>query len=129
MIEIIAKWTIILFGLFFIGVGFLMLFKTEKARAILRKAGSTNFINYAEITIRLIPATGLILSAEYSKFPEIFKITGWFMLCTSLVLYFVPRHLHHNFSLKAADILKPIYFQLISPISVLIGILLIYSVS
>lgn len=128
MIEIIAKWTIILFGLFFIGVGFLMLFKPEKARAILRKAGSTNFINYAEITIRLIPAIGLILSAEYSKFPEIFKIAGWFMLCTSLVLYFVPRKLHHNFSLKAADILKPIYFQLISPISVLIGILLIYSV-
>ena len=128
MIEIIAKWTIILFGLFFIGVGFLMLFKPKKARAILRKAGSTNFINYAEITIRLIPAIGLILSAEYSKFPEIFKIAGWFMLCTSLVLYFVPRKLHHNFSLKAADILKPIYFQLISPISVLIGILLIYSV-
>jgi uncharacterized membrane protein YfcA len=128
MIEIIAKWTIILFGLFFIGVGFLMLFKPEKARAILRKAGSTNFINYAEITIRLIPAIGLILSAEYSKFPEIFKIAGWFMLCTSLVLYFLPRKLHHNFSLKAADILKPIYFQLISPISVLIGILLIYSV-
>ncbi|MCF8317344.1 MAG: hypothetical protein K9I02_01245 [Haliscomenobacter sp.] len=127
--EIIAKWTVMLFGLIFIGVGFLMLFKPEKARAILRKAGSTNFINYAEITIRLIPAIGLILSAEYSKFPEIFKIAGWFMLCTSLVLYFVPRHLHHNFSLKAADILKPIYFQLISPISVLIGILLIYNVS
>lgn len=129
MIEVIAKWTTMLFGVFFIGVGFLMLFKPEKARAILRKAGSTNFINYAEITIRLIPAMGLIFSAEYSKFPEIFKIAGWFMLCTSLVLYFVPRHLHHNFSLKAADILKPIYFQLISPISVLIGILLIYCVS
>ncbi|MDP3469850.1 MAG: hypothetical protein Q8S11_16025 [Daejeonella sp.] len=128
MIEIIARWTTILFGLFFISAGLLMLFKPQKARVILRKAGSTNFINYAEITIRLIPAIGLILSAEYSKFPDIFKIAGWFMLCTSLVLYFVPRHLHHNFSLKAADILKPLYFQLISPISLLIGILLIYSI-
>jgi len=116
------------FWIFFVYVGFLMLIRPDKAREILRKAGSTNFINYAEITIRIIPAVGLILSADNSKFPEIFKIFGWFMLCTSLVLYFVPRQLHHNFSLKSAEILKPLYFQLISPFSFLIGILLIYSV-
>lgn len=128
MIDLFAKWTIIFFGVFFICVGYLMLIKPDKARATLRKAGSTNFINYTEITIRMIPAVGLILSAENSKFPDIFKIAGWFMLCTSLVLYFVPRKLHHNFSLKATDVLKPLYFQLIAPFSFLIGILLIYSV-
>jgi len=58
MIEIIAKWTIILFGLFFISVGFLMLMKPQKAR----------------------------------------------------------------------DILKPVYFQLISPFSFIFGILIIYYV-
>jgi len=36
--------------------------------------------------------------------------------------------LHHGFSNKAADILKPIYFQLISPLSVLIGVMIIKSV-
>ena len=128
MIDILAKWTIILFGIFFICVGLLMLFNPKKANAILRKAGSTNFINYAEITIRIVPAVGLILSADISKFPDIFKIFGWFMLLTSLVLYFVPRQLHHNFSVKAAEILKPFYFQLISRFSFLIGTLLIYSV-
>jgi uncharacterized membrane protein YfcA len=129
MINLFAKWTVILFGLFFICVGFLMLLKPQKANHILRKAGSTNFINYAEITIRIIPAVGLILSGENSKFPDIFKIFGWFMLLTSLVLYFVPRQAHHNFSLRAADILKPLYFQFISPIAMLIGVFLIYSVA
>ena len=105
-----------------------MLFNPKRANNILRKAGSTNLINYAEITIRLIPAIGLILSADNSKYPEVFKIFGWFMLVTSLVLYFVPRQLHHNFSLKAAEILRPFYFQLISPFTILIGILLIYSI-
>jgi uncharacterized membrane protein YfcA len=127
MTDTIAKWTVILFGIFFICTGLLMLIKPQRAREILRKAGSTNFINYAEITIRIIPAVGLILSAGQSKFPEIFKIFGWFMLCTSLVLYFIPRQLHHNFSTKAAEILKPVYFQIISPFSILFGILLIYS--
>ncbi len=128
MVGVIAKWTIIIFGLYFISVGLLMLINPKKANDILRKAGSTNFINYMEISIRIIPAVGLILSADNSKFPDIFKIFGWFMLLTSLVLYFVPRQLHHNFSVKAADIIKPFYFQLISPFAFLIGALLIYSV-
>ncbi len=128
MTETIAKWTVILFGLFFICMSFLMLIKPQKAREVLRKAGSTNFINYAEITIRILPAVGLILAADHSKYPDIFKIFGWFMLLTSLVLYFVPRQLHHKFSLKAADLLKPVYFQLISPFAFLIGALLIYCV-
>jgi hypothetical protein len=129
MIETISKWTILSFGAFFIGVGILMLAKPEMARAILRKAGSTNFINYAEITARILPAMGLILSAGDSKFPDVFRISGWFMLCTSLVLYFVPRQIHHNFSLKSADILKPVYVRLISPFSFIIGLILIYSVT
>ena len=61
MIIEIAKWTLILFGVFFIFVGGLMLFKPKVARATLRKAGSTNLINYGEITIRMIPATALII--------------------------------------------------------------------
>lgn len=128
MTETIAKWTVILFGIFFFCIGFLMLIKPQKAREVLRKAGSTNFINYAEITIRIIPAVGLILSADNSKYPDIFKAFGWFMLLTSFVLYFVPRRLHHKFSVKAADVLKPVYFQLISPFAFLIGTLLIYCV-
>ena len=97
----IAKWTVILFGLFIIYVGFLMLFDPEKARGTLRKAGSTNFINYGEITARMIPAIGLILFADYSKYPAAFKVYGWLMLGTSIVLYFVPRKLHYKFSQKA----------------------------
>ncbi|MNQ29554.1 hypothetical protein D3C85_428670 [compost metagenome] len=127
--TMIAKWIILLFGIFFISVGLLMLIAPKKAREILRKAGSTNFINYAEITIRMIPAIGLILYSDFSKFPDFFRIFGWFMLLTSLILYFVPRQLHHNYSLKCADIIKPLYFQLISPFAILIGVVIIYSVS
>lgn len=124
----IGKVIVMLFGLFFIFIGFIMLFKPKTARAILRKAGSTNFINYTEITLRMIPAIGLILAADISKFPELFRIFGWFMLFTSFVLYFVPRKLHHNFSNKCADILKSLYFQMISPFAFLIGFLIIYSI-
>ena len=128
MVEILSKWTVILFGVFFIATVFLMLFAQKKAREILRKAGSTNLINYTEITVRMIPAAGLIGYADYSRFPEVFSIVGWFMLGTSIILYFVPRRLHHSYSLKSAEILKPIYFRLISPFSMLIGLAILYAV-
>jgi len=128
MIIIIAKWTVIGFGTFLIIAGLIMLFSPKKAGQILRKAGSTNFINYAEITIRMIPAVALIVFADFSKQPGALKILGWFMLITSLVLYFVPRRLHHNYSLRWADKIKPLYFQFISPFAFLFGAALIYAV-
>jgi hypothetical protein len=127
MIIEIAKWIVIIFGVFIIFVGFVMLFVPKKARATLRKAGSSNFINYSEITIRLIPAIALILYSDFSKFPDAFNIFGWVMLITSLILYIVPRKVHHNFSMKSADILKPTYFQLISPFAFLFGGLILYN--
>lgn len=129
MILEIAKWIVLLFGSFIVFIGFIMLFYPKKARNTLRKAGSTNFINYAEITIRLILAIALIASAELTKSPYVFKIFGWIMGVTSLLLYFVPRKIHHRFSMKSADILKPIYFQLISPLAFLFGGLIIYNVN
>jgi uncharacterized membrane protein YfcA len=128
MMVFIAKWIVLLFGLFLIAAGFLMLFAPEKARATLRKAGSTNFINYAELIIRMIPAVGLILYAQFSRYPLPFQVLGWFMLVTSIILCFIPRKMHHNYSMKSADILKPVYFRLISPFSFLFGSAIIYSV-
>lgn len=124
----VAKFTIIAFGIFLIAAGFMMLFDPEKARQTLRKAGSTNFINYAEITIRMIPAIALILVSDFSRYPVFFKFLGWFMLLTSLVLYFVPRRIHHGYSLHWAEKIKPLYFQFIAPFAWLFGAALIYSV-
>ena len=124
MYSEISKYIVQLFGLFFIAVGLFMLSKPITARAFLRKSGSTNLINYTEITLRMIPAIGLILASSMSKFSNLLLVFGWFMLGTSLVLYFVPRNLHHNFSNKAADFLKPQYFLLIAPFSIAIGFFL-----
>ncbi|CAM4295600.1 hypothetical protein [Gillisia limnaea] len=129
MPETIAKFVIISFGIFFIAAGLIMAFRPQIARSMLRKAGSTTFINYAELSIRMIPGIAFIVYAETSKFPLTFQLVGWFILISSILLMIIPRRLHHQFSLGAAEILKPIYFQLISPLSILIGVLIIYTVT
>jgi len=124
----ISQFIIFLFGTFIFSVGILMLFFPERALSTLRKAGSTNLINYGEITIRLIPAIALVIYAPYSKFPDILKLFGGFMIATSLVLYFVPRRYHHAYSLKWASKLSPFQVRLIAPFAFAFGVALIYSV-
>lgn len=123
-----AKWILFLFGIYIILAGFIMLFKPVKAREILRKAGSTNLINYAEISVRMLVSAAFIVYSEHAKCPDIFYITGWFMLITSFILYLIPRKMHHSFSLKSAEILKPVYFQIISPFAFAIGLFILYNV-
>ncbi|ALM09107.1 hypothetical protein SB49_01380 [Sediminicola sp. YIK13] len=123
----LSKWILILFGIFLIGVAFLMLLYPTKARATISKAGSTPLINYMEITLRMVPAAALVLYADFSNYPMLFLVLGWFMLATSLVLYFVPRRLHHQYALKCAAILNPTVIRIISPLSLLFGILIIYA--
>ena len=118
---LLAKWAILLFGLFIISVGLLMLFNPERARATLKKAGSTNLINYAEISIRMIPAVALVVYAEYSNFPRAFALIGWFMLGTSLVLFFVPRKVHHGFAVGAAEVLQPVLVRWLAPLAFFFG--------
>lgn len=124
--ETLAKYILILLGIFLIAVGFLMLFYPTKARDIIKMAGSTPLINYTEITVRMIPAAALVLYAENSKYSMIFEILGWFMLATSLILYVVPIRIHHQYALKCASILKPLFIRCISPFSFLFGLFIIY---
>ena len=125
MITTLSKWIILLFACFIIFVGLMMLFDPDKAIATLRKAGSTVFINYAEITFRLIPAAAMIIYADFAKFPFAFTAFGWFMILTSLILYVIPIKTHHHFAMQSADMLRPIYIRLISPFAFLFGGLLI----
>lgn len=122
-----AKWILILFGVFLIAAGLLMLFAPAKARAYIRKAGSNNLINYGEITLRMLPAAALVLYAEHSKFPQAFAWLGWFMLITSLVLFFVPKKMHNRFAVWGADMLSNNYFRLTAPFSMLFGLIIIYA--
>jgi len=128
MIDVLTKYIVICFGLFLIGVGFLMLLDPKKARKILKKAGSTPLINFGELTIRMIPAAAMILYADLSKYPEFFKLLGWFMLVTSVLLLLVPRKYHHGYALWCASFLSPIYIRSIAPFSFLFGFFMLYAV-
>jgi len=129
MITQISIWIVALFGIYMCCTSFIILLKPRKAQAILRKFASTNFINYLEITIRMIVGIALIQCTATCKSPEVFSVFGWFLCITALILYAVPRKWHHSFSLKSAELIKPIYFRMISPFAFLFGYFILFNLN
>ncbi len=124
--EVVAFLITILFGIFLIYVGFLMFFKSEKVRELIGKAGSTYKINFLELIPRLI--IGIALIVAKTKFELIYNYCGFFLVFSAIIIMLLPLKTHNGFSKKATDFLKPIYLKFIAPISVFIGILVIYGI-
>lgn len=129
VVQIIAKCIIILFGLFLVYAGFLMFFKPEKVRTIIGKAGSTYFINYTELGIRLIIGISFLISTIYSNYELQFTVIGYFLMISALLLMLVPIKMHNNFAKNAAEKLKPTYLKICAPFAILFGFLVLYAIN
>ncbi len=122
---LIAKYIILLFGIFLIFSSFLMFFNPLKAKETIGKAGSTYLINYSELGIRLIIGIAFVLSSKIALYELQFKIVGYFLIVSALILMGVPIKKHNKFSKNAADKLKPVYLKFCAPFSLFFGIVLL----
>ena len=126
--ELISKSIVFAFGLFLIYSGFLMLFNPERARAIIGKAGSTIVINYGELIIRLLLGISFVISAKSNAYELYFRVFGYFLIISAVILMLTPIKTHHKFSTKAAETLRPIYLRICAPFSRAFGILILMAI-
>ncbi len=124
----VAKWVVILWGVWLIVVSCFMLARPQTALRCLGKMASTNLINYSEISVRMIWGIALVLYADFSKFPEIFRILGLFLTATSAVLFLIPRKWHAGYASFWSSKLSAPLVRFIAPFSLALGILLIYAI-
>lgn len=124
--EQIAVFVILIFGIFLIYAGFLMFFKPEKVRMIIAKAGSTYFINYAELLIRMLLGFCFLLASKHSLYEYYTDILGCFLIVSAALLMLLPIKKHNQFSRKASEFLKPNFLKLTAPLSIFFGVIIIY---
>lgn len=103
----------------------MMYFKPENVRAIIAKAGSTYFVNYFELCIRLI--VGISFVNVKSNYETYYCVFGYFLIVSALVLMVVPIGIHNRFSVKAAQFLNPMYLKIAAPIALMAGVFIIYT--
>ncbi len=124
----VAQWVVILSGVWLIVVSGFMLASPQTALQYLGKMASTNLINYSEISLRMISGIALVLYAELSKFPEVFRIFGFFLAGTSAVLFLVPRKWHAHYASYWSNRLSAPFVRIFAPFSLALGIFLIYAI-
>ncbi len=123
----VALWLVILSGVWLIAVGMLALASPKTALRYLAKMASTHFINYLEITLRMLWGLALLAYAESSKFPTIFWVFGLLLVVTSAVLYFIPRSWHAAYAVWWSKKLSPLTVRIAAAFSLAFGLFLIYA--
>jgi len=126
--DVLIQSLVILFGIFLISISIFMFIHPKTAIQYLRKGGSTNFINYSELTLRGAWGMILVLGAELSKFPDVFQVVGTFTVITTIILLFTPRKWHAAYAVWCAGRFTPLYVRVASPFSLAFGVFLIYAV-
>ncbi len=127
MTTIASQSVVIFFGIWLIAVSILMFASPRTALRYLSKMASTNFINYLEISLRMIAGLALVAYSDSSKFPAIFNIFGLFVVITSAILFLVPRKWHALYSVWWSNKLKPPFVRFASAFSLAAGVFFIYA--
>lgn len=128
MVTQTAQYLIILSGLWLIVSAVIMFIRPHSAKSIIAKAGSTNFINYMELSLRGIWAIAILLYAPLSKFPGFFELFGIMLGITTIILLLIPRKWHAGFAILSSSKLTAPVLRLSAPIAFAFGLFLIYAV-
>ena len=128
MLEQLARSIIALSGFWVLYVGVLMLLTPHRALTLLRKAGSTNLINYTELLLRLIWGAAMYYYAPYSTQKLFMQIFGGFVLISALILLSIPKQWHAAFSKTSAKQIRPNLVPWISPFAFALGVYLLFCI-
>lgn len=128
MITLAAQYLIVISGLWLIVAGIIMFAKPITAKNIIAKAGSTIFINYAELGLRGLWAMAIILYAPLSKFQSFFELFGIMLGITTFILLLIPRNWHARFAVWSSSKLTIPLLKICAPCSICFGLFLIYAV-
>lgn len=124
MIDSFALITILLAAFYFLALGFVSLFKSEKASGFLLGFVASAFLHYVELGIRIVIGAAFVLGAPRMLFPEIFSFFGWLIIATSACLLVIPWRWHQRFAKRSVpQALR--YLKLVAVSSLALGVFII----
>lgn len=96
--ERLALLGVLLAGAYMVVLGVGALAQPDKTRRFLDGFASTARIHFTEMSLRLLAGIALVVRAPNMQFEAVFRVFGWVLVGTTLVLLFVPWRLHRRFA-------------------------------
>lgn len=127
MITLFAQAIVTLTGVFLLCLAAASVFRPRLAAYFLNGFANSARAHYSEISLRLLVGAALILAAPGMHFSYVFKLFGWLIVVTSMVLLLLPWRWHQRF---AQTVLPPLTKQvwLFALLSLPLSVALLYAV-
>jgi hypothetical protein len=98
MITALAGTLVLLAGLYLVALGVVSAgFPSGATRFLGAFAGSLS-LHLVELAVRFTVGASLLIYSPYMRFPEMYKVFGWVMIGTTLVLLLIPWRWHRRFA-------------------------------
>lgn len=101
MIGILASALVLVTGFYFVALAIVSLVAAGRAERFLRGFASSAPAHYFELLIRLVVGGSILLHAPNMLFSSAFRLFGWILVITTVVLFAVPWRWHHRFAQKS----------------------------
>src|SRR5215471_12385925 len=95
--EVVAGIITTLFGLSLFTLLIMTLLKKEYTMKFLSSFASSAKVHYIEQSLRIIAGLGLLIYSDNMLFPDLFKIFGWGLTASSVLLIIMPWKWHNRF--------------------------------
>ncbi len=125
---LIVTMIVISFALWLLAVSVMMLARPHLMLKALRKMGSTPLIHYTELSVRFIVGVAIYYWAEFSGLGVFVIWAGLFLSVTALILMMIPRPWHHAYAVWWAGKIPPRAVQCLSPLSFVMGLIILKAV-
>ncbi|MGQ3051723.1 MAG: hypothetical protein ACT6S0_08060 [Roseateles sp.] len=101
MLFAVALSVVALVGAFLVCLGIAALLAPALARSFLSGFATTPTKHYMEMALRLLAGTALLVTASRMPFPLPFRVFGWVLVLTTLVLSVIPWRWHSRFAQRS----------------------------
>lgn len=85
-------------GLFLVGLGVLALIAPGRFGAFLLAFAQDARVHFIELAVRVIAGAGFLACWPRMQWGELFRLAGWILVATSLVMALVPWQSHRRFA-------------------------------
>jgi hypothetical protein len=126
--EVLSGMLVVAFGVFLVGLAALIAIKPQLAERFLRSFASSARAHYAEQALRLIAGGAMVIFAPSMWYPDLFRLFGWLIVVTAVLLLLLPWQWHYEFSKWAIPMVIR-HMKLFALGAVALGILVFYGVS
>lgn len=121
-----AAVTVVVAGVWLIGLATLAFAKPEAIQRFFGKFASSAFAHFFEMFLRFIVGAAFVVYAPHMKFPMVFTAFGWLLVVTTAVLTFVPWRVHRKFADRSLPMVNK-WMTLFGAVSLFGGVFILYS--